>query len=105
MTLENQGEHMRDQILKIARTLAAVLPMLALTQPLAAQRDGSWEFTGSGGVMYTDGALSNFLGSKGFADGGNNPKRLVPAVALRVGYNFNSSVGFSLGIAGATGSG
>lgn len=96
---------MRDQVLKFARTLAAVLPMLALTQPLAAQREGSWEFTGSGGVMYTDGALSNFLGSKGFADGGNNPKRLVPAVALRVGYNFNSSVGFSLGVAGATGSG
>ena len=96
---------MRDQVLKFARTLAAVLPMLALTQPLAAQREGSWEFTGSGGVMYTDGALSNFLGSKGFADGGNNPTRLVPAVALRVGYNFNTSVGFSLGIAGATGSG
>lgn len=96
---------MRDQILESVRTLAVFLPVLALGQPLAAQREGSWEFSAGGGVMYTDGALANFLRSRGFTDSGIKPDRLAPAAAVRLGYNFNNNFGFSIGTAGATSSG
>ena len=51
---------MRDQILKSARTLAAVLPILVLAQPLAAQdarRDGSWEISVGGGILDLEGSI------------------------------------------------
>lgn len=100
---------MRNQILKSVRTPAVLLPMLALAllalaQPAAAQRDGSWEFSVGGGAMLLDGDLRDFIGSTGFADS-NDPSRLVPAAAARLGYNFNNHLGFSIGAAGATGSG
>ncbi len=88
-----------------ARTLAAFLPMVALAQPMAAQREGSWEFSVGGGAMYLDGKLASFLGSTGFADPGSNVGRLMPAAAVRLGYNFNDHLGFSIGTGGATGSG
>lgn len=85
------------------RTLAAFLPLLGLlAQPAAAQRDGSWEFSGGLGVEYTDGALASFLGSRGYA---TDPSRLMPAAAVRVGYNVTNHWGFSIGTAGAQGSG
>jgi outer membrane protein OmpA-like peptidoglycan-associated protein len=96
---------MRDQILKSARTLAAFLPMLALAQPMAAQRERSWEFSGGVGAAYTDGALASFLGSNGFSDGGSNPSRFMPAVAVRLGYNVTEHWGVSIGTAGATATG
>lgn len=104
---------MRNQIVKSARMLATHLPTLAVTlavtlalaQPAAAQqRDGSWEFSVGGGAMLLDGDLSDFIGSTGFADS-NDPSSLVPAATAGVGYNFNNHFGFSLGAAGATGSG
>jgi len=95
---------MRDQILKSVRTVAAVLPMLALAQPVAAQREGSWEFSVGGGAMYLDGGFGAFLGSRGFANSAN-PSRLAPAAEARLGYDFNNNFGFSIGTAGATGSG
>ena len=96
---------MCDQILKSVRTLAALLPLLALAQPAAAQRDGSWEFSGGVGALYTDGDLASFLGSNGFANSGSTPSRFVPAAAVRVGYNVSNHWGFSIGTDGATGSG
>jgi outer membrane protein OmpA-like peptidoglycan-associated protein len=93
---------MRDQILKSVRTLAAFLPMLALAHPMAAQREGSWEFSVGGGAIVTDRALASFLGNRGFTDNGNKASRLAPAAAVRLGYNFNNNLGFSIGTAGAT---
>src|SRR3990172_2944729 len=70
---------MSNRILKSVRTLAAVLPMLALAQPMAAQ-------------------------SKGFGTSAR-PSRLAPAVAVRVGYNVTEHWGFSIGTSGAKASG
>jgi outer membrane protein OmpA-like peptidoglycan-associated protein len=96
---------MRNRFLLAALTLAAVLPTPAMAQAMTAQREGSWEFSAGGGAMYLDGALASFLGSTGFADNGGTPSRLAPAAAVRLGYNFNDNVGFSIGTGGATGSG
>lgn len=96
---------MRDQILKSAPTLAAFLPMLMLAQPVAAQRVRSWELSAGAGAAYTDGALASFLGSNGFTTSGSKPSRFMPAAAVRLGYNVTESFGFSIGTAGAMGSG
>jgi outer membrane protein OmpA-like peptidoglycan-associated protein len=100
---------MRNRFLLAARALAAFLPMLALTQPLAAQsegrqRDDSWEWSAGAGLWYTDGALRSFLGSKGFGTS-VRPSRLAPAAAVRVGYNVTEHWGFSIGTSGAKASG
>jgi len=100
---------MRDQILKSVRTLAAVLPMLALAQPMLAQsegqqREGSWEWSAGAGLWYTDGALNSFLGSKGYSTSGD-PSRVAPAAAVRVGYNVSNHWGLSIGTSGAKTSG
>jgi outer membrane protein OmpA-like peptidoglycan-associated protein len=100
---------MSYRILKSVRALAALLPMVALAQPLAAQspgmnRDDSWEWSAGAGLLYTDGALRSFLGNRGY---GTNPKpsRLAPALAVRVGYNVTEHWGFSIGISGAKATG
>lgn len=95
---------MRDQILKSVRTLAAVLPLLVLAHPAAAQREGSWEFSAGGGVEIVDHALRNFLVSKGFSTSAN-PGSIAPALAVRLGYNVNNNLGLSIGTTGAKGSG
>jgi outer membrane protein OmpA-like peptidoglycan-associated protein len=100
---------MSDRILKGVWTLAAVLPMLALAQPVAAQsegrnRDDSWEWSAGAGLWYTDNALRNFLGSRGYGTT-PTPSRLAPAVAVRVGYNVTEHWGFSIGTSGAKSSG
>ena len=95
---------MRDQILKKVRPLAAFLPMLVLVPSVAAQRGRSWEFSAGGGAVFTDGALTSFLGSNGFVSGGSNPNRFTPAAAVRLGYNVTEHFGFSIGTAGSTGS-
>ena len=100
---------MSDRILKSVRTLAAVLPMLALAQPMLAQsegqqREGSWEFSVGGGVVYTDGGLRSFLQSRGYGTGAT-VSRLAPAAAVRLGYNVSNHWGFSIGTAGAKASG
>ena len=100
---------MRDQILKSVRTLAAVLPMLALAQPMLAQsegqqREGSWEWSAGAGLWYTDGALNGFLGSKGYGTS-SDPSRFGPAAAVRVGYNVSNHWGLSIGTSGAKASG
>jgi len=101
---------MRDQILKSVRTLAAVLPMLALAQPMAAQsegtqRDDSWEWGAGAGLLYTDGALRGFLQSQSFGTAGKKLSRLGPALAARVGYNVTEHWGFSIGVSGAKATG
>src|ERR1700694_4840108 len=91
---------MRDQILKSVRTLAAVLPMVVLAQPVAAQRaerDGTWEFSVSGGVLDLADALAGFLGSHGFTDNAATPSRFLPTGVARVGYNMSNNLGFSFG--------
>jgi outer membrane protein OmpA-like peptidoglycan-associated protein len=98
---------MSNRFLLAARTLAALLPMLALAQPMAAQtqREGSWEVSAGAGVMYLDGHLATSLSNSGFPDSGGNAKRLMPAAAVRLGYNFNNNIGFSIGTGGGIGSG
>jgi len=96
---------MRNRFLLAALTLAPVLPTLALAQAEPAQREGSWEVSAGAGAMYLDGHLATFLGNRGFADAGSNVKRLMPAAAARLGYNFNNNWGFSIGTGGAIGSG
>jgi len=93
---------MRDRILKSVRTLAAFLPLLA--QPLAGQREGSWEFSAGAGVVFIDGGLRSFLGGQGYANSAQ-PGRFAPAAAVRLGYNVTEHWGFSIGTAGATASG
>jgi len=95
---------MRHYILKSVRVLAACVPLLALAQPLAAQRRGSWEFTVGGGVVHTDRALSGFLGNQGFANG-PTAGQWAPALSGRVGYNVTEHWGFSIGAVDAKGSG
>jgi outer membrane protein OmpA-like peptidoglycan-associated protein len=95
-------------MLKSVQTLAALLPMLALAQPMAAQsegqqRDDSWEWSAGVGLWYTDGSLRSFLASRGYD--GAKPSRLAPAVAVRVGYNVSNHWGFSIGTSGAKASG
>jgi hypothetical protein len=106
---KNWESTMCDQILKSVRTLAALLPLLALAQPMAAQnegqqREGSWEWSAGAGLWYTDGALNSFLGSSGFGTS-TDPSRLAPAAAVRVGYNVSNHWGFSIGTSGAKTSG
>jgi outer membrane protein OmpA-like peptidoglycan-associated protein/opacity protein-like surface antigen len=100
---------MRNRFLLAALTLVAVLPTLAMAQAMTPQREGSWEFSLGGGVHYLDGDLATFLGSKGFADNGQGvsitPSRLMPAAAVRLGYNFNNNWGFSIGTGYAFGDG
>ena len=96
---------MRDQILKSVRTLAAFLPMLVLAQPVAAQRVRSWELSAGAGGVYTDGALASFLGTNGFTTSGGKANRFMPGAAVRLGYNVTEHFGFSVGTAGAMGSG
>ena len=99
---------MGNRFVLAARTLAAFLPMLAMAQPLAAQRDGSWEFNGGLGFMYIDRALGGFLASgvptRRYTDT-PTPSHFMPAVAVGVGYNVNNHWGFGTGLAGAKGSG
>jgi len=96
---------MRNRFLMAALTLAAFVPTLARAQDVAAQREGSWELSAGAGAMYLDGHLATSLGNSGFADSGSNVKRLNPAAAVRLGYNFNNNWGFSVGSGGAIGSG
>lgn len=90
-----------------AITLAVCVPTLALAQQ---QPDGvrSWEFSLGGGVTVLDGdmvdALSAGSSTTRFTKG-NDPGRLLPTGVLRLGYNFNNNVGFSIGAGRATGSG
>jgi len=95
---------MRDHIMKSARALAALLPLLALARPLAAQREGSWEFSFGGGFVHTDGALTSFLGRQGFSNSGT-ASQFAPALSVRLGYNWNNHFGFSIGTTQAGSSG
>ena len=99
---------MRNPILKSLLTLAAFLPVLTMPQPLAAQREGSWEFSGSGGVVILDRALLDLLASGSATSRFTNrsdPGRIAPAAVARLGYNFTNHLGFGLGSGWATGSG
>lgn len=99
---------MRNPILKCLYALAAFLPAVAGPQPLVAQREGSWEFTGSGGILILDHKLLDLLSSgplnTRYTTKGD-PSRIAPLGAIRVGYNFTNNLGFSLGASGAKGSG
>lgn len=95
---------MRIEILKGVRTLAALLPFLALAQPASAQRERSWEFSLGGGFVRTDAALASFLGAQGFANG-PTANRIAPELTARLGYNWNNNVGYSIGITQAWSSG
>lgn len=100
---------MSNRILMKALIVALCLPTAALAQQQEVERGaGTWEFSLGGGVKYMDGELLDFLSAGGASSRfttGDNPGRLVPTAALRLGYNFSPSWGFSLGAEGATGGG
>jgi outer membrane protein OmpA-like peptidoglycan-associated protein len=99
---------MRNRVLLAARTLAVLLPTLVMAQAMAAQRDGSWEFSGGAGFLIMDRALLGHLASgpatSRFTEN-NDPGRLAIGAAVRLGYNFSNNFGFSVGTGGARGSG
>lgn len=96
---------MRNRCLVVALTLVAVLPTLAMAQAVTVQREGSWEFSVGAGGAWIDQALAGYLGSRGFSTDNAEPSHIVPALALRLGYNINNNFGFSFGAGGATGTG
>ena len=126
---------MHERILKVAVTLAACLPALAMAQqrPTTPQRpttttttqrpttttttrtstlsaaahrgDGIWEFSAGIGLMWLDRAFAgNLIGGRGFANTAT-PGHIIPAGALRLGYNFDRNWGLSFGTALGLGSG
>jgi outer membrane protein OmpA-like peptidoglycan-associated protein len=101
---------MRNRILKSAWMLALCLPTVALAQQQPVPRGtGTWELNGGLGIKIQDRALSGYLASglatTRFTNTGAQPGRIMPAAALRLGYNFNRNLGFSLGTELAAGSG
>jgi hypothetical protein len=96
---------MRNHILKGVRILAAVVPMLALAQPVVAQRSGSYEFSLGAGGTYLATDFATFMGSSGLADGAVTPARFVPGVVTRIGYNIDRHWGLGGGVGGGMGSG
>ncbi|MEX2048186.1 MAG: OmpA family protein [Gemmatimonadota bacterium] len=99
---------MSTRILSWAWTLAAVVPTLAAAQQPPIDRHGSWELSIGAGALFTDASLRDYLGAGAagvrFADDAS-PSGVVPSAVARVGYNFTRNLGFSLGAAGALGSG
>lgn len=100
---------MRDRILKNAWMLAVCLPTLAVAQQPEAQRgEGTWEFSAGGGIKMMDRDFLNYLASGTTSNRfttSDDPGRLLPSVAVRLGYNFSRHFGFSLGAEGAAGAG
>lgn len=96
--------------LKYALALAALLPAQAMAQSgePGAHRGRSYELTVSGGYVFMDQSLRNFLGSGAassrFADS-PTPSSGAPQIMARFGYNFTPQVGFSVAGTGAMGSG
>jgi outer membrane protein OmpA-like peptidoglycan-associated protein len=97
-----------NRSVRAAALLAACLPTLAAAQQPPAHREGSWEFSLGGGVLFVDPALRDFLGSGApesrFATE-PTPRRATPTAVARLGYNFNRHVGISVSGGGARGAG
>jgi outer membrane protein OmpA-like peptidoglycan-associated protein len=101
---------MRNRILKSAWMLTLCLPTLALAQQQPVPRGaGTWELNGGVGIKIQDQALSGYLASGSattrFTNTAAQPGRFMPAAVVRLGYNFNRNLGFSLGSEVAAGSG
>lgn len=98
---------MRKKIMTTAFALAMCAPTLLLAQQ-QPDRAQSWEFSIGGGVTVLDAdmvdALSAGPASFRFTKS-SDPGRLLPTAVLRLGYNFNRNIGFSIGAGRATGSG
>lgn len=101
---------MRNGILKSACLLALCLPTLALAQERRGK--GTWEFSAGGGLKVMDAHLQDFLccapppalAANRFTYN-TSPDRLMPGIALRLGYNFSRQLGWSIGGEAARGSG
>lgn len=89
----------RHMSLKIALTLATLLPLPAIAQQPPVRREGSWELSLGGGVMLLDQLLRDYLGSRPaderFANSAN-PDGLAPTVVARLGHNFSRHFGISV---------
>jgi len=96
---------MRNHILKSLRILAAAVPMLALAQPVVAQRSGSYEFSLGGGATYLATDFATYMGSSGLANGAVTPGRFVPGGVARIGYNISRHWGLGGGVGAGMGSG
>jgi outer membrane protein OmpA-like peptidoglycan-associated protein len=104
---------MYNRFQKAALLLTVLAPALAIAQQQPARtaeprREGSWEFSLGGGMLFLDTALRDFLGSGApesrFANVAT-PGRGTPTAVARVGYNFTRHLGLSVSAGGAVGSG
>jgi outer membrane protein OmpA-like peptidoglycan-associated protein len=101
---------MCNRILKTAAwMLALCLPTLALAQqqPRVPRGEGTWEFSLGGGVSVLDRAFRGYLagGAPEYRFASSLPGLLAPTIVARVGYNFSTHLGASVGLADAKGSG
>ena len=95
---------MGHRVLEIAAILAASLPALARAQQTAppastagAERAGSWEESLGAGAAILDPQIINLVRVT------DSVKKVVPGLALRIGYNLGRSWNFSIGtFAGTT---
>lgn len=101
---------MQSRNLKFVWALAVFVPTLAMAQSSepGAARGRSFELSVSGGYVFLDQSLRDFLGSGApeyrFADS-PTPSSGAPQILARLGYNFTPQVGFSVAGTGAMGSG
>lgn len=105
---------MYHRILKVFGALALTLSLATVAhaqQDAHAKmaRDGSWEFSLGGGVMFLGASLTDFLGrgsaTSRFANDTSPIGRIVPTGVARLGYNINPNFGFSVSAGLATVSG
>jgi outer membrane protein with beta-barrel domain len=97
---------MSTRILKAALMLATCLPALAFAQN--GNREGSLEFSVSGGMFMIDPALRDFLGSgppeSRFSASARANQGVATAVG-QLGYNFTRHLGLSISVGDAASSG
>ena len=97
---------MSNRILKSAFVLAVCLPTLALAQQ--PRGEGTWEWTAGGGLKIQDSALQDYLASGSPSTrftSSASPGKIMPGVAMSVGYNWTKNVGWSIGGEATAGSG
>jgi outer membrane protein OmpA-like peptidoglycan-associated protein len=88
---------MRHRALEVAAILAASLPALARAQQTApasasgAERAGSWEESLGAAAAYLDPQIVDLVRLT------DSTRRVVPGVAVRLGYNLGRSWNFSIG--------
>ncbi|MBB4634729.1 OmpA family protein [Longimicrobium terrae] len=95
---------MFDRIVKAAVLLAACVPVVGSAQVMEPHREGSWELSLSGGAVWIDPALRDFLTSgspENRFTHDEDASRVMPTAVARIGYNFTRNLGVSISGGGA----